>query len=155
MADNVTSVLNSLISTAKDGEEGFRHAAEHAQDSQLKTIFTRYATQRASYAQELQTLVASLGEKPTDSGHVAGAVHRGWISIKEAVTKNDDKAIVDEAESGEDIAMKAYQEALSKDLPSNVKAIVQQQYSGVQEAHGVVRNLKHNWKGSVSATTTA
>ena len=52
-------------------------------------------------------------------------------SRSEAVSKNDDKAVIDEAEAGEDTAMKAYQTALSKDLPANVKSLVQQQYSGV------------------------
>ena len=83
---DVTSVLNSLVETAKDGENGFRHATEHAKDSSLKSIFTRYASQRASYASELQALVASLGDKPAESGHVGGALHRGWIGLKSALT---------------------------------------------------------------------
>lgn len=151
--DKVTSVLNGLIETAKDGEQGFRRATEHAKDSNLKSIFSRYASQRASYVQELQTLVAGLGDKPAESGHIAGALHRGWLSLKEAVAKDEDKALIDEAEAGEDAAMKAYREAVGSTLPSNISSVVQQQYAGVQEAHSVIRNLKHNWKGSVAATT--
>lgn len=143
---DVTSVLNSLIETAKDGETGFRHAAEHAKDSSLKSIFLRYSSQRATYASELQSLAGTLGGKPAESGHVAGALHRGWMTIKDAVSKGD-KALVDEAETGEDVAMKAYQDAIGKNLPSNVLSVVEKQYSGVQEAHSVIRDLKHNWTG--------
>ncbi len=149
---NVGSVLNDLIETAKDGENGFRHAAEHAKDSSLKSIFTRYATQRATYAQELQSLVASAGDKPAESGHIAGTLHRGWISIKDAITKGDDKALVDEAEAGEDAAIKAYKEAVGKGLPPSILSVVEKQFSGVQEAHNTIRDLKHNWRGSVAAT---
>jgi len=150
---DVTGVLNSLVETAKDGENGFRHATEHAKDSSLKSIFTRYASQRASYASELQALVASLGDKPAESGHVGGALHHGWMSIKDAISTGEDKALIDEAESGEDAAVKAYKEALSKTLPANVASVVQKQYAGVQEAHSTIRDLKHNWTASASTTS--
>lgn len=151
MADNTANTLNDLVETAKDGEAGFRHAAEHVKSQQLRSLFERYAQQRASFAQELQAVVSTLGDKPAESGHVASTLHRGWISIKEAVSSGD-KAIVDEAERGEDVAMEAYRKALSSDLTGNARAIVEKQFAGVQEAHGTVRDLKHNW-GSAQTTT--
>ena len=140
---NVTDVLNGLIETAKDGEEGFRQAAEKAQASSLQSLFTKYSSQRATYAQELQQLVAGLGEKPAESGHVAASFHRGWIGLKASLAKNDDKAIIDECEAGEDAAMKNYKEALTKTLPANIQQVIERQFSGVQQAHGTVRDLKH------------
>src|SRR5579884_3458735 len=116
MADSTANVLNDLLETARDGEAGFRHAAEHAKDPQLRSLFERYAQQRASYVQELQSAIQGFGDQPAQSGHVAAALHRGWMAIKDAVTRGDDKAIVDEAESGEDVAMAAYRKALSSDL---------------------------------------
>ncbi len=141
---DVSDVLNELIETAKDGEQGFRMAAEKVNESSLKSLFLKYASQRASYVQELQTAVSGLGEKPEESGHAAAGLHRGWINLKQAMSKNEDKAIIDEAESGEDAAKKAYSEALQKPLPVDIKALVQKQYSGVLEAHNVVRDLKHS-----------
>jgi uncharacterized protein (TIGR02284 family) len=141
---DVTSALNELIETCKDGENGFRTAAEKVKDPSLKSLFSKYAAQRAGYVQELTSLVSSLGEKPAESGHMAAALHRGWMGLKEALAKDEDKALVNEAEAGEDAAMKAYKEALGAPLPANVQAIVQRQFAGVQEAHGVVRDLKHS-----------
>jgi len=141
---DVADVLNGLIETAKDGAEGFKTAAEKVKEPSLRSLFGKYATQRASYAQELQGLVGSLGEKPAESGHVAGALHRGWINLKEALSSDEDTAIVNEAEAGEDAAKKAYSEALQKVLPANIKSIVERQYQGVLEAHNTVRDLKHS-----------
>ncbi|MDQ2843558.1 MAG: PA2169 family four-helix-bundle protein [Acidobacteriota bacterium] len=141
---DVADVLNGLIETAKDGEQGFRTAAEKVKEPSLKSLFSKYATQRATYAQELQTAVGKLGEKPAESGHIAGSLHRGWMNLKQAVTKDEDTALINEAESGEDAAKKAYSEALQKTLPADVKALVQKQYDGVLEAHGVIRDLKHS-----------
>lgn len=146
MAENkdAVSVLNDLIETCKDGEKGFQTAAERAKDPSLKSLFAKYASQRSSYVQELQTTVESLGEQPATSGHVAASLHRGWIAVKEAVAGDGDKQVIFECESGEDAAMKNYKEALAKPLPSSVMQLVQKQFAGVQEAHGVIRDMKHS-----------
>ncbi len=138
-----TSVLNDLIETCKDGEQGFRTAAEKAKDSSLKSLFAEYASQRAEYARELQSIVAEFGEDPATTGHVSATLHRGWIHLKEALSKNEDKALIDECEAGEDAAVKNYREALSKGLPAEVSEVIQDQFAGVQQAHSVVRDLKH------------
>jgi uncharacterized protein (TIGR02284 family) len=141
---DVVDILNGLIETAKDGAEGFRTAAEKVKDPSLRSLFERYASQRQSYVQELQGLVSSLGEKPAEHGHLAASLHRGWMNLKEAVSRNDDTAIINEAESGEDAAKKAYSEALQKTLPTNIRDVVQRQYQGVLEAHDAVSRLKHS-----------
>jgi len=140
---DITSVLNSLIETAKDGENGFRTAADKAKESSLRSLFTKYAAQRTQYAQELQSAVAQLGATPAESGHALASLHRGWLGLKEALSRDEDKALIEEAEAGEDAAVKAYKEALAKDLPVELQALVQRQFTGVQEAHGVIRDLKH------------
>jgi uncharacterized protein (TIGR02284 family) len=148
---DIGNILNGLIETAKDGEQGFRQAAEKAKDPSLQSLFTKYATQRASYVRELQTLVVGLGEKPAESGHIAGAFHRGWVDLKAALTKNEDKALINEAEAGEDATVKNYRQALANPLPPEISQVINRQYAGVQEAHSVVRDLKHG----VASTTTA
>ena len=147
---DVVSVLNDLIETCKDGEQGFRTAAEKAKDSSLKSLFSKYASQRAGYVTELQSAVRDIGGDPATSGHVAATLHRGWINLKEALSRDEDKAIINECESGEDAAIKNYKDALSKSLPANLLSLVQKQFSGVQEAHGVIRDLKHSLQGQTA-----
>ena len=67
---DVSSVLNDLIETCKDGAQGFRTAAEKVKDPSLQSLFSKYASQRAEYAKELQTLVTQIGGDPATSGHV-------------------------------------------------------------------------------------
>ena len=134
--------LNDLIETCKDGEQGFRTAAESVKDSELKTLFNMYAQQRARFAGELNNEVLRRGGDPAKSGHVSAAFHRGWINVKSAVTGKDDASIINECERGEDSAVSNYQAALKKVLPSDLLAIVEEQYREVKQAHDTIRDLK-------------
>jgi uncharacterized protein (TIGR02284 family) len=146
MSDKVISQLNELIETSKDGEQGFLKAARDAQSPQLKTMFNEGAKRCADGARELQDLVRGLGGDPDKTGSAAAAMHRGWISVKEAVTGRDDKAIVEEVERGEDYAKAQYKKALEADLPANVKAVVERQYRGVISNHDKVRALRDQFR---------
>lgn len=152
--DSVITTLNNLIETCKDGQEGFQQAAEGVKDSSLKTLFYEYSQQRSQFVGELQGLVRELGGDPETSSSVAGALHRGWINIKSAVTGQDDAAILNECERGEDIAKNAYKDALAADLPANVTSVVQTQATGVQQAHDRIRGLRDaaNSESSTAAT---
>lgn len=144
------STLNNLIETCKDGENGFREAAEGVQDSSLRSVFTELQQQRSQFATELQQQVAKLGKAPEASGSVAAAIHRGWINLKSAVTGKDDLAVLEEAERGEDSAVKNYKQALMEDIPADLKSLIQTQYSSVQAAHDRVRALRNARRGSSS-----
>ncbi len=144
--DEIYSTLNDLIQTCKDGEEGFRAAAEGVRNSQLRTIFMEYAQQRTQFTGELQTLVSKLGGNPEKRGSLSGALHRGWMNIKSAVTGNDEGAIIAEAEQGEDAAVEAYRKALEKDLPGDLRDVIEGQSRQILEAHNRIRNMELTMK---------
>lgn len=140
--DDVISTLNGLIETCKDGQDGFREAAEGVERSDLKSLFYEFSQQRAQFAGELQSLVQSLGGDPQNTGSVAAALHRGWINIKSAVTGKDDGAILNECERGEDSAKNNFKAALEEPLPANIVETVQTQYVAVQAAHDRIKALR-------------
>jgi uncharacterized protein (TIGR02284 family) len=140
--DKAVSTLNNLIETLKDGEQGFRTAADGLKDPQTKSLFQQYSRERGQMAQELQSEVRRLGGDPETSGSVSGSAHRGWMNMKSAITGKDDASIIAEAERGEDVAKKAYEEASRADLPPTARPNVQQQAMRVREAHDRVRALE-------------
>ena len=140
MAESSTvSTLNDLIHTCRDGEQGFRSAAENVKDPKVKSLFNDYARERATFADELKTEVTRLGGTPDEGGTVSGAAHRGWMDVKGTLTGRDDKSILDEAERGEDVAVQSYRAALEQPLPQSAKTLVERQYSHVKAAHDRVR----------------
>ena len=140
--NDVISTINGLIETCKDGQAGYKHAAEGVQSSDLKTLFYEFDQQRSEFAGQLQMLVRELGGDPENSGSFTAALHRGWMDIKSVVTGKDEGAILNECERGEDVAKNTYKEALEQSLPANVASIVQTQYTAVQAAHDKVKALR-------------
>jgi uncharacterized protein (TIGR02284 family) len=143
-ANDDVAVLNGLIQTCRDGEQGFRTAAEAIEDAALRRLFESYAEQRAEFARELQGQVARLGGEPAKSGDVAGALHRGWMKIREAVAANDEAAIIAECERGEDAAVRAYRAAVDREIPGEAGAVIERQYLQVKDAHDHVRMLERS-----------
>jgi uncharacterized protein (TIGR02284 family) len=140
--DDVTSTLNQLIQTCRDGESGFQEAAEGVDDPNLQRLLESYSQQRSEFAAELQAEVGRLARAPATGGHAAAALHRSWMEIKSVVTGRDEGAIIAECERGEDMAVRTYEQALGSGLPPDLKAIVERQFSGVKEAHDQIRSLE-------------
>lgn len=147
MADSINSILNGLVETSKDGEKGFRTAAENSKSSELKAVFLKRADDCASGAAELQQLVAGRGDTPEQGGSIAGALHRGWLNLRTAVTSRDEVAILDECERGEDVAKAAYRKALDENsLPEDIRSVIQRQYDGVIRNHDQIRDLRNRYR---------
>ena len=148
MSDNVTNVLNDLIETSRDGEQGFRTAAEDTKNPELRTVFLARADDCARAVSDLQHVIARLGGEPQERGSIAGAVHRGWVNLKAAATGRTDLAILEECERGEDVAKARYRKALEAQLPEDIRTIVQKQYAGVERNHDQIRDIRDRYRAS-------
>src|ERR1051325_11392328 len=101
----VISTLNGLIETCRDGQEGFRTAAEGVRGARLRELFQGYAGQRAAFAGELQEEVRRLGGEPAQTGSLVASLHRGWMGLRAALEGGDERAIAAECERGDGVAM--------------------------------------------------
>jgi uncharacterized protein (TIGR02284 family) len=141
--NNVISTLNNLIETCRDGQNGFKEAAENVQSPELKTFFNQVGLERAQFVGELQQEVLRLGGDPENTGSTAAAIHRTWMDIKGSLTGRDDHSILSECERGEDSAVDAYKDALEdENLPSNLRSVVERQFRSIQEVHNRVKQLR-------------
>jgi len=106
--DDTIDQLNRLIDINKDAEAGFHSASESIKNSELETLFSGYARQHAKFAAEIQVEVERLGGSFSDSGTVGGALHRGWMDLKSALSGHSAAAILRSCENGEESAEIAY-----------------------------------------------
>ncbi len=146
MLSNDITVLEDLIETLEDGRQGFTQAAEKLEDDghpEIAAQMMGFSNQRAQFSNELRQLASSTGTEIEESGSVAGALHRGWMSLKDALTGDDPHAILSAAETGEDHAVSEYEDALADEaLPSEFRDVVRKQAAEVRRAHDTVRALR-------------
>lgn len=149
--DKAISCLNNLIETCRDGQNGFKEAAENVKNTELKSFFNQASLDRASFVGELQQEVRRLGGDPENSGSTSAALHRVWIDIKGTFTGKSDESILNECERGEDSAVDAYKDALKdENLPSDLRALVERQFSHIKQIHDQVKQ-KRDAKGATSS----
>ncbi len=134
-------VLYHLIETCRDGEGGFRYAANHVKNASVKALFLEIASQREQFAADLLPHAHRLRGANESDGTATGALHRGWMTIKDKLTGHDENAIIHEAERGEDAAAAAYRDALDGMVPPPTRDLIERQYKEIQDAHHRVRSF--------------
>ena len=147
--EDLYDTLNDLIETCEDGRKGFADAAEHLTDRSARQAFVELGRERGRFAAELRDLVRRKGGEAHEDDSMAAAFHRAWLSLKDALGGGD-HAILAEAERGEDHAVSEYQDALDKNLPDDVRVVVERQYQVVKGSHDRVRALRDS--PEISAT---
>jgi uncharacterized protein (TIGR02284 family) len=136
-------LLKELIQLCRDGQNGFREAAEKLTDPSARAFFQETSLERGRFVGELDNELHRLGEKDVDtSGSVGGAIHREWMNMKSALGGGD-HAILAEAERGEDAAKEAYRKAIeSKNLSQEILPVITRQYQSVERAHDRVKAFR-------------
>jgi uncharacterized protein (TIGR02284 family) len=140
--EDVLETLNDLLENARDGEAGFREAAEHTGTQSLSSLFRERAQTCNQAAAELQEQIRQLGGKADAGGTVSGAAHRVWTHIRGLFGGASDETMLRECERGEDAAMARYRKALKQNLPHAIHAMVERQFEGVQRNHDMIRTLR-------------
>ncbi len=144
MSDDAKAA-KELVETLKDGERGFAESADKLRDGEhpeWAETLQRLSAQRAGFAREIVDMGHAYGDDVDESGTVAAAVHRGWISLKDALTGDDAGAVLGAAATGEDHAVSEYEKALELDLSAGFRDVVTRQHAAVVAARDEVKALQ-------------
>ncbi len=151
--EQVLETLNDLLENARDGELGFREAAEHTETPRLSALFGRRADTCREAAAELQEQIERLGGKVDEGGTVTGAAHRVWVHIRGLFGGASDETMLSECERGEDAAVARYDKALKQNLPHDMHAMVLRQFEGAQRNHDMIKALRDQARAETKAKT--
>lgn len=148
---HVGRVLEDILETLEDGKKGFTQTAEKLTEANRNDLAGRmreFADQRSSFAAEIRSLAAQLGIDLEESGSMTGALHRGWMSLKDALAVDEPAAVLAAAETGEDHAKNEFTKALDEDLPEEVRTLLARQAAAVSAVHDEVRKLRDEEKAA-------
>lgn len=144
------SRIKDLVETLEDGQEGFRQVSDKLAGeghADIARQMNEFSDQRARFAAELRNYSkTTLGEEIEESGSIAAALHRGWISLADALTGDDPHAVLAAAEAGEDHAVAEYKDALEDNsLSGELREMVSRQAGEVRATHNTVRSLRDSF----------
>lgn len=145
MTEKTVDSLNDLIIINNDRYEGYQKAMEQVEDADLKELFTNFSIQSKANNVELRTLVPASEETPDrDETRISGKFYRVWMDVKNALASNNRKEVLSSCEYGEDVAKKAYEDALKDraELSNDAVANIQKQYDELLLAHNKVKALR-------------
>lgn len=137
-------VTKHLMQIAQDGREGYAKGAEDLAKSdrpQFAVRFRELSEQRERFVRDLTALATEYGDQLEAGSSVAGAVHRGWMGLRHAVTGSGPEAVLKTAEQGEEHAISAYQEALQEEVSPHLISLVQNQLVEIEAARSEVHGL--------------
>ncbi len=141
--DHDIKVLNDLIETTLDSVDGYREAAKETENTGFRALFEQRSFERQRVASELQGEVRRLGGEPEDDGSVLAKAHRAFLDVKHAILQ-DEQAVVNSVENGEDHIKARYEKAMEdRDLSATTRDTVTRAYGSVREGHDQMRDIKH------------
>jgi uncharacterized protein (TIGR02284 family) len=133
------STLRLVIETLVDGQEGLQKIGDDLKDEKLKHHFLAESLKRAQFRGQLEAILHQEGVHDVhESGTATGAVNRAWAGLKAALGGGD-HTLLATAEEGEDEAMRAYADALKKDLPLPVRQVLATQAAHISTSHDFVK----------------
>jgi uncharacterized protein (TIGR02284 family) len=147
--DNQQSIecLNDLLTKAYDAEQGFKQAADRAQNHhpELARFFTKQSDQRLSFGHEIKQLIAQYGGVPDKGSSMAAKAHQVWITVKDALTPDHNgEAILEECVRGEEAALAEYDEKLKcTDLQQDVRNLITQQRAAIASSLAATKAKEH------------
>jgi uncharacterized protein (TIGR02284 family) len=140
--EEIIAELNGLIQTCRDGELGYSAAATDVRNTELETVFTGYAKQRGQFVRNLQTEVKRLGGDPERSGSTGGTLLRGWMDLKSSLTRGSSAAVIATCETGEEVAVAAFDWVVNLDISGTTRSLVEKQRKSIKEARASLLRLK-------------
>jgi uncharacterized protein (TIGR02284 family) len=138
------SLVKTVVQVLHDGQKGFADLGEKLKRADLREYFLAESSTRAKFATELEAeLAQAKGDTKDIGGTASGALHRGWADLK-ASLGGGDHSLLETAEQGEDVAKRAYQEALqAKDLPSSsTRELLTRQQTHIPASHDQVKAFR-------------
>ncbi|MEO7060770.1 MAG: PA2169 family four-helix-bundle protein [Lapillicoccus sp.] len=142
-ADEKTA--KDLVETLKDGQKGFAASADKLADSERPEwadTMRRLEQQRVQFATEIVAMGHDYGDDVNEGGSALAAAHRGWLTLKDALTGDKPSGVLDAAVQGEDHTVSEYEKALTEDLSDGFRSVVQRQHAEVIAARDEVKALQ-------------
>lgn len=137
--------LNKLVMVNNDRIHGYKKASEETKDPDLKLLFDQYAQQSSRFKMELAEEITSLGGQVNEETSASGDLYRTWMDVRQALSRDDKKAVLKSCEFGEDVALQTYNKVIDDDgtmFSPGCQVRMENQRSELKDAHDSIKSLR-------------
>jgi uncharacterized protein (TIGR02284 family) len=135
--------LNELMAVTTDSIDGYSEAKDKVEASRFTPAFNERILERQAILTTLQSEVRRLGGEPGEGGTMLAGASRMVANLKSAVMGNDDKAIIDQIERGEDHIKAKFEAAMNNaDLSSQAAGVIRECFVTIKQGHDRMRDIK-------------
>lgn len=134
--EELVKILNDLISTCRDAEEGYAKAAKGMHDREWSDRLTALSSERAAFADEIGGIVSKMSAEPSRNAHFGGILHRGWVDLETRLRGKDDGELLHECRLGDQETLNHYQYALERapQMPGETDAVIERHRNAIRAA---------------------
>ncbi|MFN6944798.1 MAG: PA2169 family four-helix-bundle protein, partial [Cytophagaceae bacterium] len=137
----VVSTVNDLIEVCNERIQGYRTASKDVKDRELSSLFEQYARQTEDFIKEL--VPYSDETNPEEIGtRFVGNTFKMWMDLKAAITNGGKEAMLGACVTGEDAAIRSYENNLEENLPNEVRNIIVKQLGEIKSAFANIKAKK-------------
>ncbi len=138
-------VLNDLIKIHNDRIAGYQHALEQQNiDSDLYEEFEKIISKSDDHKQQLREKVTELNGRAKTQAPILGKIYNAWTDLKVTFAGNTQKAIIANCLYNEEVALHAYNAALSLHVEMTLEALqlIEEQESELKKVYEKMKRYK-------------
>ncbi|MGI9649940.1 PA2169 family four-helix-bundle protein [Chryseobacterium sp. RLHN22] len=139
------ATLNDLLNITNDRIKGFTKVEDKVWDSYpaLKLDYDQMVRESKVMRADLIDLINERGGEVDDTSTIAGALHRGWIDVKNSFSGDHAESTIQNVIFGEKAAINSYQEALQNgNLCPQSTIVVANQHMQLQTSYQKFENFE-------------
>lgn len=139
----VESQLNTLLTRNYDAEKGYEQLSEKIEQPEMQSFFQNNYKERYRFGHELKEIMNSYGVEPDKGTSTKADAHRAWINIKDTLSQNSNKAVLEEAERGENKAIEDYKDVVANpDIKEEHRQILSNHLTSIKSSKDQIHKLQ-------------
>lgn len=144
--DGLVAILNRLLASLYDAENGYTVSGDNATSPELVAFFNLARTTRGELIDEISAEVRRLGGHPAGTGTAGGLLSRAWTDIKGMLSGREDLPALESCLAMEEATVREYDDALRADLPSDVREVLSRHRDALSDSRDRVRDLVEDFR---------
>lgn len=141
--NSIENSLNTLLTRNYDAEKGYANVSEKVDHPEMRSFMLNNSNERREFGKQIKDILNSHGLEIHKGSSIVADMHRAWIDLKGLLSQNSDKAILEEATRGEELAIDDYKKAIDNpEISPEDKRVLSDHLKSIMSSYEQLSKLK-------------